>query len=295
MIRSMTAYGRASVSGEDKDITVELRSVNSRYFDCTVKIPRMYAFLEDRIRSYLQQHATTRGKVEVTVTYTRHTAGVRGVSADIGYARAYVETLRRVQTELGLPDEPTLAQLVVLPDLFTVEREEEDPAGEWERLYVPLSEAAAQFLAMREREGARTLADITGILGQVRDAAKQVEQLALAHKDAYRERLEARLRAVLAEHQLHPDEGRVLTECAVFADRIAVDEELARLESHFAAFDEIAGQPDPSGKKLDFLLQEMNRETNTVGSKCAHAGIARLVVEMKNGLEKVREQVQNIE
>ena len=295
MIRSMTGFGRARAEAADKDITVEIRAVNSRYFDCTVKAPRTYAPFEERIKAYLQKNATTRGKVDVYVTVERHTAEAAAVDVDIPLATAYLAALRRLAAELSLPDDITVMKVAENRDLFTYARAEEDAEAEWARLLPVLEEAAAEFLAARTAEGERTRADITEKLDAVAGMAARVGELSAADKLGYRDRLDARLRQLMGETGVLPDEARLLTEVAVFADRIAVDEELARLSSHMVAFRELCASREPAGRRLDFLMQELNRETNTVGSKAQNAEIAHLVVAMKGELEKIREQVQNVE
>lgn len=295
MIRSMTAFGRAVSESEDMNITVEVRSVNSRFFDCSVRLPRAYAFMEDKIKTCVQRNAISRAKVEVNVMVERHTADMDSVTVDIPLARAYVAALCRLRDELGLPDDITVMRVAENRDLFTYSRQPEDLDAIWERVYAVLSDALAGHTAMREAEGRKTEADIREKLDRVAALARRVGEISQDDKEGYRAKLEARLRTILGDNGIVPEEGRLLTECAVFADKIAVDEELARLGSHFSAFDEICRAPEPSGRKLDFLMQEMNRETNTIGSKACNARIARLVVDMKGELEKIREQVQNIE
>ena len=295
MIKSMTAFGRATVEGEDKDITVEIRSVNSRYFDCTVRAPRSYSFMEERIKTYFQQNALSRGKIEISVSVDKHTSALGKIDVDIEAARDYVAALRRLKTELELPGEIDVMRVASNRDLFVYASPTEDAEEEWQRLLPVLSRAAADHTAMREAEGKKTEADIREKLANVTRFASEIAEISRADIVGYRDKLEARLRTILGENQIVVDEGRLLTECAVFADKLAIDEELARLDSHMAAFDEISRAPDPSGRKLDFLMQEMNRETNTIGSKANNARIARLVVNIKGELEKVREQIQNIE
>ena len=295
MIRSMTGFGRARSEAADKDITVEIRAVNSRYLDLTVKAPRTYAPFEDRIKTYLQKNGTTRGKVDVYVTVDRHTAEAAAVEVDIPLATAYLAALRRLSEELSLPDDITVMKVAENRDLFTYARAEEDLEAEWARLFPVLEAATAEFLAARTAEGERTRADITEKLEAVAGMAARVGELSAADKLGYRDRLETRLRQLMGETGVFPDEARLLTEVAVFADRIAVDEELARLASHMVAFRELCASREPAGRRLDFLMQELNRETNTVGSKAQNAEIAHLVVAMKGELEKIREQVQNVE
>ena len=294
MIRSMTAFGRASVKGEERVITVEVKSVNSRFFDCTVRLPRAYSFMEEKVKGRVQS-AVSRAKVEVSILVeNRGTSGMR-VEVDMPLAAAYIDALRRLRDEFSLADDISVMTVARQNDLFTYTREEEDPEQAWARVCEVLDMALADYAAMREAEGRKTEADIRAKLARVGELAEQVGAISREDTVGYRAKLEARIRAILADESIVPDEGRLLTECAVFADKIAIDEELVRLSSHFSAFDEICRAAEPSGRKLDFLMQELNRETNTIGSKANNARIARLVVEMKGELEKIREQVQNIE
>ncbi|MBQ8174666.1 MAG: YicC family protein [Clostridia bacterium] len=294
MIKSMTAFGRAVVEGEDKDITVEIRSVNSRYYDCNVRLPRTYSFMEEKIKAYIQR-AVSRAKVDVSVSVEHHGTDLGTVDVDLTLARGYVDALRRLQSELGLVDDITTMQVAANRDLFTYTHPAADTDGEWARVEAVLATALADYTAMREAEGQKTEADIREKLEKVKACAATVAEISRTDITGYRDRLETRLRGILGEGGIVVDEARLLTECAVFADKIAIDEEIARLGSHFCAFDEICRAGEPSGRKLDFLMQEMNRETNTIGSKAGNARIARLVVEMKAELEKIREQIQNIE
>ena len=295
MIKSMTAFGRAKREGEDKDITIEIKSVNSRFLDCNVKLPRAYIFLEERIKEYIKQNAGSRAKVDVFVTVDSHTSGVGAVGIDTAYAESYIAALRRLADEFGLRDDISVMSVARNQDIFTFDKDEEDLEGEWAIFRSVLDEAIAGYNAMREAEGAKAESDIKGKIELVRSYAAEVEQISLEDTVGYRDKLEARIRAIIGETDVAVDENRLLTECAIWADKIAIDEELVRLRSHFGAFYDIIASPEPSGRKLDFLMQELNRETNTIGSKANNARIARIVVNMKGELEKIREQVQNIE
>ena len=295
MMKSMTAYGRASVSLAEKDITVELRSVNSRFLDVSVRIPHSLAMLEERIKSYLRASVTTRGKLEVSVSYDVHAAAASAPLLDEGYLQGYLATLGRLRDEYGLADDISVMRVASNPAVFRTVRADTDADAEWELLLPVLAEAGRSYDAMRAAEGERIRLDLEAKLARVAACAEEVEEISRSDSVGYRDKLEARLRTILADNRVTVDENRILTECAIYADRIAIDEELVRLRSHFGAFREIAAESAPSGKKLDFLMQELNRETNTIGSKANNAKIARLVVEMKNELEKIREQVQNIE
>ena len=295
MMKSMTAFGRAKLEGADKDITVEIKSVNSRFFDCNVKIPRVYSFLEEKIKEHIKKFATSRAKVDVYVTVDNHTSGLGNVSIDEAYAESYIEALYRLRDRFGLRDDISVMSVARNQDIFTYEKEAEDLEAEWERFRSVLELAISDYNSMREREGERIGADISAKIENIRELSEQVEKISEEDTVGYRDKLEQRIRQILDSNEIAVDESRLLTECAVWADKIAIDEELVRLRSHFGAFYEIAGAKEPSGRKLDFLIQEINRETNTIGSKANNAKIARLVVDMKGEVEKIREQVQNLE
>ena len=295
MIKSMTAFGRAKSEGEAKSFTVEIKSVNSRFFDCTVKMPRAYSFLEERIKSYVQKNAVSRAKVDVYITVSETSTEGALITVDKGIAESYIEALRTLRDEFGLKDDISVMSVARYPDIFKAEKREVDIEEEWELIRQVLDSAISDYNDMRAKEGAKIFDDLKGKVEAVRVFSEEVE--AISHEDTvgYRDKLETKLRAILADNSVEVDENRLLTECAIWADKIAIDEELVRLRSHFSAFYDISAQPEPSGRKLDFLMQEMNRETNTIGSKANNARIARIVVNMKGELEKIREQVQNIE
>ena len=295
MVKSMTAFGRAKTEGENKDITIEIKSVNSRFFDCSVKIPRAYSFLEERIKTYVQKTAVSRAKVDVYVTIDNRSTSGGTVKLDAPLAESYVAALRELGDKFGLRDDISVMSVAANRDLFTYDKPEEDLESEWEDIRKTLDIAIESYREMREAEGAKIEADIRGKIRLVAGYADEVERISHEDTVGYRDKLEARLRQILTDNSVVIDENRLLTECAVWADKIAIDEELVRLRSHFGAFDDIIKLSDPSGRKLDFLMQELNRDTNTIGSKANNARIARIVVDMKGELEKIREQVQNIE
>lgn len=294
MIKSMTAFGRAKCEGQEKDITVEIKSVNSRFFDCNVKLPRAYIFLEERIKELVKSYVA-RAKVDVFVTVDNHTAGIGQVGIDKAFAESYIAALRTLGNEFSLRDDISIMSVARNQDIFTYDRAEEDLEAEWITFKSVLEEALCGYNAMRTAEGEKAERDIKEKIELVRSYAAEVEKISKEDTVGYRDKLEAKIRAILGEVDAIVDENRLLTECAIWADKIAIDEELVRLRSHFGAFYDIAASKEPSGRKLDFLMQELNRETNTIGSKCNNAKIARIVVDMKGELEKIREQVQNIE
>ena len=295
MIKSMTAFGRAKTECESKDITIEIKSVNSRFFDCAVKIPRAYTFLEERIKSYVQKNAIARAKVDVYVTVNNRTESTGVVKLDSALAESYIAALTELRDRFSLADDITVMGVAANRDLFTYDKPEEDLESDWEDIRKTLDMAIEGYSAMRSAEGEKIESDIRGKIARVAEYASEVERISHEDTVGYRDKLEARLRQILGDNAVTVDENRLLTECAVWADKIAIDEELVRLRSHFGAFDDIIKLREPSGRKLDFLMQELNRETNTIGSKANNARIARIVVDMKGELEKIREQVQNIE
>ena len=295
MIKSMTAFGRAKVEGAEKDITVEIKSVNSRFFDCTVKMPRAYLSLEERIKNYVQKNAVARAKVDVFITVDNHSTAPQKLDVDTSYAESYIAALCELRDRFGLKDDISVMSVARNQDVFRSTKVDADLEAEWALLRPVIDAAIADHTAMRTAEGEKAIADINGKIEMIRTFVDEIEAISKEDTVGYRDKLEERLRKILADNSVEIDEGRILTECAVWADKIAIDEELVRLRSHFGAFYDIAAAKEPSGRKLDFLMQEMNRETNTIGSKANNARIARIVVNIKGELEKIREQVQNIE
>ncbi len=295
MIRSMTAFGRARETVGGKDITVEIKSVNNRFFDCSVKLPRAFSFLEERIKPHLQSASVSRGKVDVFVTIDVVNSPDVEIALDEGYADAYIRALRTLRDRFGLTDDISVMTVAQNRDLFLVKKSEEDADKDWADLRVVLDAALARFLTAREREGENIRRDLLEKIDAIRTRVDRIETLSEHETGAYREKLEQKLREMLSDNRIVFDENRILTECAIFADRIAIDEELVRLRSHFDGFSDILASTEPVGRRLDFLVQEINRETNTIGSKCQNSDIARLVVDIKCEIEKIREQIQNIE
>ena len=295
MARSMTAYGRAKTQRGGKDILVEIRSVNNRFFDCSVRISRLYGFLEDRVRGFIREHGPSRGKIDVLVSIESMASSGTEIRLDEVYTESYLQALYRLRDAYGLPDDISVMTVARNPSVFAERRREENAEEEWEEIRPAIEEALASFLAMSEAEGERLISDLVAKKEHLLSLLPLVEAQSKEDTDRYFSRLEARLTTVLESRGVSADPARILTECAVFADKVAVDEEIVRLRSHFRAFDDMVVSKEPIGKKLDFLIQEMNRETNTIGSKCCSTEISKIVIEMKNEIEKIREQVQNIE
>ncbi len=298
-MRSMTAFGRATVAGEGYELTVELRSVNNRYLDLNFRLPRAWTAQEERIKATLSAMGVNRGKVDfsVSLTDTRAQSGAALLEPDLDAARRYVEAALLLRDELNVDHDLTTTRLLTLPGVMVPVKEDtaEDDDAVWAKLSPAVTEAVTAFLAAREREGARLAADVLAKLDGIRALVATIAARSAENVAAYRVRFEERLRAALGETGATFDENRVITECAIYADRVAIDEELVRLASHFDALEGLFKSSEAVGRKIDFMLQETNREINTIGSKCSDAAMAQTVAEVKSELEKIREQIQNIE
>ena len=291
----MTAFGRERADVGGKDITVEIKSVNNRYFDCSVKLPHVYAPLEQRVKQRLSEKGISRGKVDVGIFVDFAEATDTEILVNREYAARYISALRRLKEEFGLSGEISVMEVARDREVFSIKKPEGDIEAEWGELCPVLDVAIDRFISAREEEGERIEVDLKAKIERIREIVEKIEELSGEDIGGYRARLEEKLRAVLADNNITMDESRILTECAIYADRAAIDEEIVRLKSHFSAFYGYTEKDEPVGRSLDFLIQEMNRETNTIGSKCANSSMAHLVVEIKTELEKVREQIQNIE
>lgn len=289
---SMTGYGSAKGSVEGQEITVELKSVNNRYLDCSVRLPRNFLFAEDTVKQAVSA-GVSRGKVDVFVSAQASQDSGTVVSVNEELARGYRDAVAHIAETLGLESGLNAFSLARFPDVLTVERRELDKDKAAAALSEITAKAVEEFNAMREREGERLRRDMLGKLETIEELVSVVEERSPQTVKEYRERLEARLRDILADRSL--DEQRVITEAAIFADRTAVDEETVRLRSHIAQFRTMLEEGSPIGRKMDFLVQEFNRESNTIGSKCSDASLAKVVVDLKSEIEKIREQLQNVE
>lgn len=295
MIRSMTAFGRARVTTEEKDITVEIKSVNSRYLDCTVRMPRRYGFLEDKVKTYSQQNGISRGKVEIYVGVDTLSDTEVEILLDEAYAGGYIKALETLRDKFSLKDDISVMSVAQNREVFTTKRAEDDEEGDWQMIREVLDKALCEFVNARTAEGEKIEKDIAAKIEGIRERASKISEYSEEDIKAYNAKLTERIKQLLDDNNIVIDEARILTESAIHADRIAIDEELTRLDCHFGAFYDILSSGEPCGRKLDFLLQEINRETNTIGSKAQSLEIAKLVVDIKAELEKIREQIQNIE
>lgn len=292
MIKSMTGYGRAQGSFSGGDITAEVKSVNNRYLDCGVKLPRGYAYLEEGVKSQVQK-AISRGKVDVFITINAAGADNVKISVNEPVAKGYIDAMHRLVQEYGIQDDISASAISKFSDVFLVEKQEQDENEVKSAISGVVAEALSAFDAMRTREGEALKTDLLQKAEGILTLVSKVEERSPITVKAYRERLTAKMQEVLEDRQI--DEARIIQEAAIYADKVAVDEETVRLRSHVDQLQNMLSEGGVIGRKLDFLMQEMNREANTIGSKGNDVEQARNVVNIKSELEKIREQIQNIE
>ena len=292
MIKSMTGYGRAVETVNGREFTVELRSVNNRYLDCSVKLPRSLSFAEETVKQAVKA-TVSRGKVEVYISMKSENSNDTTIRLNKAVLEGYLAAMRQMTEEFSIRDDISVSTVSRLPEVFSVEKPEVDEEQLRSDLMGVVDKALVGYDAMRTTEGAALDADLRSRSNTILSLVAQVEQGNGQTVLDYRARLEAKLREVLEATNI--DESRILTEAAIFADKVAVDEETVRLRSHLKQMETMLDGGGAVGRKLDFLLQEMNREANTIGSKCTDVRLARIVVDIKAELEKIREQTQNIE
>ena len=291
MLKSMTGFGRAELLIDNFTLNVQIRSVNHRYMDCNVRIPRCYNFIEDKIRQTASEYIS-RGKIEIGVSIKEQDGDDKVISLNQALAQNYINVLKELSA-LGIEDDIKVSTVARYNDIFTVEYKEIDEEKMFEIINSALIAAFEDFNKMRSEEGARLEANILSHLDFISGELEKIEARSPETVRLYRENLEARIRELIEDTAV--DENRLITETAIFADKVAIDEETVRLRSHIKAFKSAIKTDKPIGKKLDFIIQEMNRETNTIGSKANDIEIASMVVEIKSEIEKIREQIQNIE
>lgn len=292
MLKSMTGYGRAQKILSGRDILVEIRSVNHRYYEYSSRIPRTYNYIDEKLKALLK-NSISRGKVDISVSINNIEGRDTEIAINKGVAEGYLNALRSVSAELNVDDDLTLSKLIKLPDIFNVQKTPDDEEQVWNDVAEVAGEALQKFVAMRETEGEKLHSDILEKARLISEMVGRVEELSPLTVEAYREKLFRKLSEVLESKDI--DQQRIVTEAAIFSEKIAVDEETVRLKSHISQLEEMLDSGEAIGRKLDFIVQEMNRETNTIGSKAQDLNITKIVVDMKAELEKIREQIQNIE
>lgn len=292
MVRSMTGFGKASASADGISVTVEIKSVNHRYFEFASRLPRAYMFLDEKLKSFCQQKIS-RGKVEASVIIEESGKDIPEIEINRGYTEAYISALKVLSKEYGIKNDIKLSSIVSNPEIFTVRKKALPDETVLRIVLEAVDSAIESFVAMRSAEGERLYNDVRSRAENITEKVSFIESRSPETVKAYRERLEQKIKELLADASV--DEQRLLTETALFADKVAVDEETVRLRSHIKQLLGLIESDEPVGRKLDFIVQEMNREANTIGSKAQDIEIAHTVVDIKSEIEKIREQIQNIE
>ena len=292
MVRSMTGFGRAKYSENGLNITVEFKSVNHRYFEFSSRLPKGYMFLDEKLKSFCQQNIS-RGKVEAAVIIEDNSEGAASVELNTAYAGAYLAAVKDMSRRYGIKNDVKMSSLVANPELFTVKKQTLSEETVTAAVLKTAEEAMQSFISMREAEGKRLKNDVKSRTDFILEKVAFVDERSPETVKAYREKLEQKIKELIGDVQV--DEQRLLTETAIFADKVAVAEETVRLKSHIKQFCSLLDSDEPIGRKLDFIVQEMNREANTIGSKAQDIEIAHTVVDIKSEIEKIREQIQNIE
>lgn len=292
MIRSMTGFGREHRIIDGREILVEIRSVNHRYFEFSAKLPRSYMYLEDKLKTLLQGRCS-RGKIEISVSIYNVSGKETQVSVNPSVVEGYISALRDIKDDFGLSDDLSLSSVFKMTDAFNILKADIDEEQIWNTVKETAETALVRFVAMRENEGSRMKEDILSKLLSLEQKVGEIEIISPETVTAYRTRLYEKLSEILENNQV--DENRILLEAAIFAEKTAVDEETVRLHSHIAQFREMLDMEEVVGRKLDFLVQELNREINTISSKSQDVRITRIIVDAKSEIEKIREQIQNVE
>lgn len=292
MLKSMTGFGRMQEIINNREILVEIKAVNHRYYEFNSRVPRAYGYLDEKLKSFLNGRVS-RGKVEVSVSIFNQEGADAAIEINRSIADGYVSALRSVSEELDLKDDLSLSSIMRLPDIFNVVKTAEDEEVIWQDVKTVASKALDKFINMRETEGKKMYEDISSRLDFIESVVGEVEKRSPEVTELYREKLYSKIKEIVGDRNI--DDARVLTEAAVFSEKTAVDEETVRLRSHIAQYRSLLDSDEAVGRKLDFLTQEMNREVNTIGSKGQDLEITKMVVDLKSEIEKIREQIQNIE
>ncbi|MHC6179552.1 YicC/YloC family endoribonuclease [Clostridium sp. JNZ X4-2] len=292
MIKSMTGFGRGTVEGEEQSFTVEIKSVNHRYCDLNIKMPKSFMPLEDRMRKVIQQKIN-RGKVDVFITQMNFGNCTTRAVLDEKLADSYAECLNKIREKYNIKAEISLDLIAKFPDVITLKKEEDDLENTWKYLLQALNHAVSMLVNMREKEGEKLKRNMIEKCHHIESLMNDIESRSFKIVEEYREKLSNRLKDLLGKCPV--DENRLTMEVALFADKSCIDEEIVRLNSHIIQFKETLDVDEPVGRKLDFILQEMNREANTIASKSTNLEVTQLILNVKNEIEKIREQIQNVE
>lgn len=292
MIKSMTGFGRGTIESEGQSFIVEIKSVNHRYCDLNIKMPKSLMPLEDRMRKIIQQKIN-RGKVDVFITQMNFEDQATKAVLNEGLANSYVECLNKIKEKYNIKDSISLSLIAKFPEVITIKKEEADLENIWKYLLPAFNDSLEMLVSMREREGEKLEKNIREKCNSIQSLLNTIENKSFQVVKEYKEKLSERLKDLLDQYPV--DESRVAMEIALFADKSCIDEEIVRLNSHIAQFKETLSLDEPVGRKLDFILQEMNREANTIASKSTNLDITKVTLNIKNEIEKIREQIQNVE
>jgi uncharacterized protein (TIGR00255 family) len=294
MIKSMTGFGRIREIENEREILAEVKSVNNRYIDIFVRAPRIYGFLEEKIRREAAKYIS-RGKVEIYIYIEEKSGDNTKITLNETYLENYIAVLKKIREDYNLPDDISTMRVANNRDIYNIEKLEEDEEALWQSVKSVLEKSFSEFNKMRETEGEKLLTDMTARIANCGRLADEIKALAQNCKESYYENFKQKLKDIIGDAGVTIDENRILTESAIYADKIEITEEVVRIKSHFSQFDKIVREKNPVGRKLDFLIQEINREINTIGSKSLELEITNRVIEVKSDIEKIREQIQNIE
>lgn len=292
MIKSMTGFGREQGIVDGYEILVEIRSVNHRYFEFSSRTPRSFNYLDEKLKSFIGEKVA-RGKVEASVSISKTEESDAEIKVNLDIAKGYVNALRQANESLELNDDLTLSNIIRFPDVFKIQKILDDEEVVWNAVSQVCGKALDKFIDMRKTEGEKMYDDILSRLNFIEKKTNEIESVMPSISESYKNRLYSKIKETLDDNNI--DEQRILTEVAIFSDKIAVDEETVRLHSHISQFRELINSNEPVGRKLDFLVQELNREVNTIGSKAQDLSVTKTVVDLKSEIEKIREQIQNIE
>ena len=292
MIKSMTGFGRSKYEIEGREYSVEIKSVNNRYSDISIKIPRNISFLEEKVKKLIG-NTISRGKIDVFINFTNNSEKGKAIQINTELAKKYIEELKRLQTETEIIDNINIIDVSKMPEVFNLKIEEDDEDMLWQELSEVLDNAITSFVLMRETEGKKIKEDLEKRIEDIQEKIEKINEISTGLVEEYIVKLEKRVNELLKTTVI--DESRLAQEIVIYSDKCSIEEELTRLRSHISQFLNLLNENTPIGKKLDFLIQEMNRETNTIGSKANNLEITNLVVDIKTEIENIREQVQNIE
>jgi len=294
MIKSMTGFGRLREIENEREVLAEVKSVNNRYIDIFVRAPRIYGFLEEKIRREAAKYIS-RGKVEIYIYIEEKSGDNTKITLNEAYLENYIAVLKKIREDHNLPDDISTMRVAGNRDIYNIEKLEEDEEALWQSVKSVLEKSFAEFNKMRETEGEKLLNDMRARIENCNRLADEIKVLSQNCKDNYYENFKQKLKDIIGDAGVTIDDNRILTESAIYADKIEITEEIVRLKSHFLQFEKIVKEKNPVGRKLDFLVQEINREINTIGSKSLELEITNRVIEVKSDIEKIREQIQNIE